>query len=132
MTATTDSPPAARRRPATFIILWVAARLPGFAIGMAGLGKFHASARWDRLFVSWGYPTWLSKVAGVIEVAGAVLMFIPRSSVYGAAILAVTMLCAFLTLVSHPAGQLGWGATPLVYCVWLSVIVVRSRRASRL
>ena len=124
MTATSDRPAATERRTAISIVLWVAARLPGFGIGIAGLAKFYASARWDRLFLSWGYPTWLSKVTGAIEVAGAILLFVPRTTGYGALILAVTMLAAFLTLVTHRGGLLGWGATPLTYFMWLCALVI--------
>jgi len=112
--------------------LWIAARLPGFGVGMAGLAKFYAAARWDRLFLSWGYPAWLSPIVGVVEVAGAILLFVPRTTLYGAVILAVTMLGAFLTLVTHRGGQLGWGMAPLTYFIWLSVLalVIRTRGTS--
>lgn len=112
-------------------LLWAIARLPGFAIGMAGLAKFYAAARWARLFVSWGYPAWLSKAVGVVELAAAILMFVPRTTLYGVVILAATMLAAFLTLVTHRGGLLGWGATPLSYFVWLGVLaIVTWRRAT--
>lgn len=128
MNASTEAAPAPSRRSVVSIILWVAARLPGFGVGMAGLAKFYAAARWEGLFASWGYPTWLSKMVGVIEVAGAVLIFIPRTTLHGAVILALTMLCAFLTLVTHPGGRLGWGAAPLVYFVWLGGLAMALAR----
>jgi uncharacterized membrane protein YphA (DoxX/SURF4 family) len=122
-------------RPWKAIMLWTAARLPGFAIGVAGLAKFYAAARWDRLFVSWGYPTWFSKVTGVIEIAGAVLLFVPSTSMYGAVILIATMLGALATLLTHRGGPFGAGSTPLTYAVWLSILVIvrwtRIRRSLR-
>src|SRR5262249_3247341 len=117
---TTTSAPIAptRLRRAASVLIWIVARLPGFGIGMAGLAKFYAAARWQRLFISWGYPAWFTVVVAVVEVSGAILIFVPRTTLLGAVILAVTMLGAFLTLVTHRGGQLGWGAAPLSYLVW--------------
>jgi putative oxidoreductase len=127
MMTTTERPAVRSRTKAA--ILWTLARLPGIPIGVAGMAKFYASARWDQLFASWGYPTWFSKVTGIIEVAGAVLLFVPRTSMYGLAILAATMLGALMTLLAHRGGRFGWGSTPLAYLVWFSVLaIVRARR----
>lgn len=129
----TSTEPAAPRSKAISLILWIAARLPAFGIGMAGLAKFYRSAFWEQLFVSWGYPTWLSKVVGIVEMMGAILAFVPRTTLYGIVILAITMAAAFLTLFTHQGGRLGWGLTPLTYFVWLCVLaIVRWRKRSPL
>jgi uncharacterized membrane protein YphA (DoxX/SURF4 family) len=106
--------------------LWIAARLPGLFVGISGLVKLTSPARWTRLFASWGYPDWWAYVTGVVEITGAILVFTPKTSRYGTLLLAVTMLAAFVTLWTHRGGTLGWGSTPLTYCIWLTIVTVVS------
>jgi uncharacterized membrane protein YphA (DoxX/SURF4 family) len=52
-------------------------------------------------FTRWGYPLWFMYLAGTIEVAGAVLLLVPRLSALAAAGLAAFMLGALATHVVH-------------------------------
>lgn len=52
-------------------------------------------------FTRWGYPLWFMYLAGAIEVAGAVLLLVPRLSALAAAGLAAFMLGAVATHVVH-------------------------------
>jgi putative oxidoreductase len=62
---------------------------------LAGLG-FEIEA-----FTRWGYPLWFMYLAGIVEVAGAVLLLVPRLSALAAAGLAAFMLGAIGTHVVH-------------------------------
>jgi putative oxidoreductase len=52
-------------------------------------------------FTRWGFPLWFMYLAGMIEVAGAVLLLVPRLSALAAAGLSAFMLGAIATHVVH-------------------------------
>ena len=52
-------------------------------------------------FARWGYPDWFRIFTGVLEVTAAVLVIIPRTSFYGAALIMATMIGAVLTHATH-------------------------------
>jgi len=109
-------------------LLWFVVRLPGVGIGVTGVAKFITAPRWQHWFGQWGYPEWFAYVAGVIEILGAILLFVPKTSRYGALLLSSTMLAAAVTLFTHPHTIFGRGSTPLVYCVWLAAVAIVSWR----
>jgi uncharacterized membrane protein YphA (DoxX/SURF4 family) len=110
------------RNRARTILLWVVTILISLGIGLAGLTKFTQPDHWQSLFAGWGYPRWFASVVGVLEVVGAIGLLIPRLAFYGAMLLMIVMMGALITLLSHRGGPLGWGATPTVYLVLLSLV----------
>jgi putative oxidoreductase len=110
------------------IFLWLASAVLALGIGLAGLTKFLQPHRWQDLFVSWGYPAWFASVVGIAEVMGAIGLLVPRVAFYAATLLAGIMTAAFLTLLSHPGGPLGRGATPAFYLVLLAAVVALRRK----
>ena len=108
---------------------WVLTMAIAVGIGVAGVTKFTQPERWRALFVGWGYPAWFSSVIGAAEVVGAVALFVPPVATYATGLLGVIMLGAFATLVTHPGGPLGWGATPAIYILLLALrYVLRVRK----
>ncbi|MDA1081724.1 MAG: DoxX family protein [Gemmatimonadetes bacterium] len=69
---------------------------------LAGLTKFLPEAGWDARFAAWGYATWFVAVIGTLEVVGAVGLWIPRVRQPAAIGLAVLMLGAIYTNLTHP------------------------------
>jgi uncharacterized membrane protein YphA (DoxX/SURF4 family) len=57
-----------------------------------GLAKFSAHSGWAAAFSHWGYPVWFRVTIGVLEVLAAILVLLPRSAPFGAAIIIVIML----------------------------------------
>ena len=112
----------ARPRRARTIAAWILTVLAALGIGLAGVAKFAQADNWQSLFAGWRYPSWMSPTIGVAEIAGAIILLIPRTAVYGAILLGVIMAGALITLLSHPGGKLGWGATPAVYLVVLALV----------
>lgn len=96
------------------VVLWIVSALVTVSIGVAGVGKLTGAGHWHDLFLEWGYPGWFVPIVGVFEVVGAVMLVIPRTARYGAALLAIVMASALITLLTHPGGPLGWGRTPLI------------------
>jgi uncharacterized membrane protein YphA (DoxX/SURF4 family) len=94
-----------------------------------GLPKLAGSNAWIRMFERWGYPDWLLLAVGTVEVAGAVLLLMPRTALYGAAALGAVMLGALYTHATEGA----WAqcAVPLVLlCLLAAVAGVRRRKAA--
>lgn len=110
------------------ILLWICTVLLALGLGLAGVTKFTSATRWHDLFVGWGYPAWFSPVTGIAEIAGAVALLVPRLAAYGALFLAAVMIGALVTLLTHPGGPMGWGATPTTYIVLLAIVGALRRR----
>lgn len=117
------------RARASTALLMLATVVVGLGIGIAGLMKFVRADDWRALFASWGYPTWFSTVVGCFEVLGAVALFVPRLALAGVGLLSLIMVSALVTLLMHPGGRLGWGATPTAYlCILAIIAMLRWRR----
>jgi uncharacterized membrane protein YphA (DoxX/SURF4 family) len=111
------------------ILLWTATLFPALVIGLSGVSKVVTTGEWNLLFASWGYPAWFTVAVGALEIAGALLMLVPRLAFYGGSTLAAIMLGAVVTLMMHPGSHLFRGrqapmrtATPLVYLLILLIV----------
>jgi putative oxidoreductase len=120
-----------RQSRAVTIGIWIGTILVSVGIGLTGASKFVQSDHWRALFTGWGYPSWMSTATGVVEVAGAVGLLVPRLAFYAAMLLLTVMFGALVTLIDHRGGPLGWGGTPLVYIVLLVGIAAARRSRSR-
>lgn len=107
-----------RLRP---IARWILTLAIALGIGVAGVTKFTQPEHWRVLFAGWGYPAWFASVIGAAEVGGAVALFVPPVATYATGLLGVIMLGAFVTLITHPGGPFGWGATPAIYILLLTL-----------
>ena len=79
------------------VVLWV---LQIAAAGMflnVGLLKLSGNAQLVGLFEAIGIGQWFRYLTGALEVAGAFLLLIPRTSGLGALLLAGVMVCAVAT-----------------------------------
>ena len=101
-------------------LLWLVVVLAALSLGEAGWGKFEHAEGWQHWFGRWGYPPWFAQVIGVVELGGAVLLLIPRTSSYAAATLIGVMLGAFYTVMTNET-DLGW-VDPLVNIALLSIV----------
>lgn len=97
----------------------------------AGIAKLTAQPMMIAEFTSFAYPLWFMTLTGVIEVVAAVLVVVPRTSQLGAGILALVMIGALVSHLTH--GQAAMIAPPVVL---LSLAVIefqlRGRRAPSL
>ncbi len=106
-------------RRAGTVLLWILTILMALGMGAAGVTKFLGDG-WIRLFEGWGYPGWFALVIGTLEVAGAVLLLVPRFAAYAASLLIFIMVGAVWTVTTNET-QLGVG-TPLLNLVALAII----------
>lgn len=93
------------------------------------LALFFLSAGFSKLvqpeiqmenFVRWGYPPWFVYFTGVIEVAGAGLLLVRRSRLFGVMMLGVTMVGAALT--HFQAGEMAAVPVPLVLLIFTGAL----------
>jgi putative oxidoreductase len=109
------------------IVTWTLQVLVGAMFLMVGTGKFREPV-WPGRFAHWGYPDGFHLVVGVLEVAGAVCLLVPRISAYGAALLMVVMTGAALTHLAH--GEMRQLSAPLVFLVLLALVAWLRRRSA--
>ncbi len=93
----------------------------------AGLTKILSPEPWVGRFAGWGYDPWFVPVVGALELAGLVLLWIPRATRYGIGLLGVIMLGAAVTHLLHPP-QVAV-LRPAVFLLVLSLLYLSTRRA---
>jgi putative oxidoreductase len=122
--AETTAATPARTQPgkAANIALWVVQMLLALAFIGAASGKLFSKPDMVGLYEVIGIGQWFRYVTGLLELTGAILIVIPRTKFFGAALLSMVMVGAVLThlfiLHSPPtapavlfllAGIVAWG-----------------------
>ena len=119
---TAATPTRTQPGKAANIALWVVQILLALAFIGAASGKLLGNPDMVGLYKTIGIGQWFRFVTGLLEVTGAILIVIPRTKFFGAALLAMIMVGAVLThlfiLHSAPtapavlfllAGIVAWG-----------------------
>ena len=86
-------------------LLRAALALVVFAAGVAVVTGFD---RMGHRFAVLGTPVWLRIVAGIVQIAAAVLLWVPGRVAYGAAL---TLAIGLAATAAH-AAALGWDSAP--------------------
>lgn len=112
------------------IVTWVLSVLLALAFLLSGVLKLMGNPIEVQAFQGFGYPLWFMTVTGLLEVAGAILVLVPRVAYIGAGLLTCVMVGAVFSHLTHgqaasmaPAAVLlvialvvgtlrGWGARP--------------------
>lgn len=94
------------------IASWILAVLLGLAFLASATGKLRAQQPYVDNFARWGFPPWFLTVTGLSELAGAILIVIPKTRVYGALLLVCVMIGAVLTHLTH--GEASFAPIPAV------------------
>lgn len=83
---------------------WILVGLLALGFSMAALGKLSGAA--VPMFEGWGYPPWFATLIGVLELAGAIGLLVPKTTRYAVLGLTVVMLGAASThLINDEVGQ---------------------------
>ena len=72
----------------------------------------------SRAFDQLNYPSWFMYVTAVVELAGGILVLLPRYAALGAALISCVMIGALLSLFTH--GMASDAPPPAVLLVWRS------------
>jgi putative oxidoreductase len=95
--------------------------LAGLAFGAAGLAKLFGVEMMVGTFDAIGVGQWFRYLTGAIEVASAILLFVPGKQAYGAGLLVCTMIGAVLAHLfilgpsAMPAAVLGVVSAIILY-----------------
>jgi uncharacterized membrane protein YphA (DoxX/SURF4 family) len=102
------------------IVSWILQVLAAAAFLGAGIPKLAGAAPMAQMFDTIGAGQWFRYVTGGIEVGSAVLLLVPGAAVYGALLLACTMVGAILThlFILHTSP-----ASPVILLVLVSAIL---------
>jgi putative oxidoreductase len=91
------APTRAAPRQGANIALWVLQALLALAFLGAASGKLLGKPEMVALFEAVGFGQWFRYVTGLMELTGALLIVVPRTKFFGAALLAIVMVGAVLT-----------------------------------
>jgi uncharacterized membrane protein YphA (DoxX/SURF4 family) len=97
------------------IVGWILSALLAALFLFAALGKLTAQPMVVSMFASFGYPRWFVTFVGVIEVIAALAILVPRTALWGAALMVVVMVGAIVTVAVH--GTVAQLAVPVVVLV---------------
>lgn len=109
------------------IAVWTASVLLAAMYLFAGGTKLAGLQMHVEHFAKWGYPDWFRLAVGATEVVGGVLLLVPGAAFYAAVVLAVEMIGAMLTHLTHQEAPNA--LVPLVLFLVLAFVAL-SRRAS--
>ena len=113
-------------KPVLKTSLWVILAI--LFLGAGGSKLLNPDAHAEN-FAHWGYPLWFLYVTGIIEVGGAIGLFIPAIRLHATLLLSVTMVGAFVTHLR--AGEMRALPVPLVL-LFLLVFLAWILRPSRI
>jgi uncharacterized membrane protein YphA (DoxX/SURF4 family) len=111
------------------VFAWMLALLLVVMFAHAGIVKFDPHGGWTRAFHNWGFPDWFLITVGVLEVAAALLLLVPRTARFGAAIIIVLMIGGIGTNLMHGGVRRTIGSViPLILA---SIVFALRRRPLR-
>jgi hypothetical protein len=102
---TPAAPTRAPQRKGANIALWVLQAFLALAFAGAASGKLLGKPEMVALFEAVGVGQWFRYVTGLMELTGGLLIVVPRTKFFGAALLSMVMVGAVLThlLILHNA-----------------------------
>jgi uncharacterized membrane protein YphA (DoxX/SURF4 family) len=112
------------------IITWILRLAVAAMFISIGRSKFDASSMWVKLFEQIGFGQWFRRLTGTLQIAGAILVLIPRTFVIGIALLACTMAGAAVIWVVR-LGAPGNAVIPIVVLVGLIGVGLHGARVDR-
>jgi len=105
-------------------ILRIAVAVVFFSVGSA---KFDEHSMWAKIFDRIGFGNWFRYFTGVVQIGGAALVLVPRTFLFGIAILACTMIGAAIIWIVR-LGNAGDAIIPLIVLAGLVLVAVHGRR----
>jgi len=110
---------------------WIVVWLTAVFFLQNGVQKVIGAQQMVAMFRELGYPDWMRIAVGLIEIAGAVLLVIPRFTLHASAGLAVLMIGAAVS--EWRAGELFEALLPFQWLLVFLIILyarIRIRRAA--
>ncbi len=82
-------------------IVWPIRVLLAAGFLLAGISKVTGNPAIFEMFQSWGYSAWFCYLIGGMELLGALLLVIPKTTYYASVVLFLIMIGALITHVIH-------------------------------
>ena len=105
------------------IVLWILQVLVALAFLGAGFGKLSGQPMMIEMFDKLGLGQWFRYLTGIIELGSAIMLFVPRITFVGAALLVCTMTGA----VAAHLFKLGGSPVPPLVLLTLSAVIAWGR-----
>ena len=115
---------ATREKKGKVIALWVLRVVVGLAFLAAGGSKLAGAPAMVAMFAKIGFGQWFRILTGLLEVAGAIGLFVPSFVVYAASILGVVMVGA----IGFQLTILGQSPVPPFVLLLLAILIVWLRK----
>lgn len=96
------------------ISVWSLRVVLGLIFAYVGVTKLTGIGNTPAYFAAIGWGQWLRYATGAVDLAGAVLLFVPRWTCYGAAMLACSVGLAALISATVLQGNPNWGGPIMV------------------
>jgi uncharacterized membrane protein len=108
------------------IVLWTLQILAAAAFLTAGSFKLAGNPMMVEVFDQIGIGQWFRYVTGMVEIIGGLAVLVPSVAAFGAALLAITMLCA----VGTHLFVIGGNPVPAIVLLVITAIIAWLRRDS--
>jgi putative oxidoreductase len=114
------------------IAIWALRVVLGVIFLGIGATKLAGTAQTVQYFAAIGWGQWFRYLTGLLDVVGSALLFVPRRTFYGAAVLACSVGTATLISISLLRGDPLWGGremtlVPLILTVLVVVLAWLTR-----
>jgi len=96
------------------IVVWVLRVVLGLLFLYVGTTKLAGTGNTMDYFAAIGWGQWFRYFTGVLDIAGVVLLFVPRRTFYGAIVLACSVGLGTLISATVLRGNPTWGAPIMV------------------
>lgn len=118
------------------IAIWILRIVLGLLFLYLGTTKLTGTGGTVEYFAAIGWGQWFRYLTGFLDIAGVVLLFVPRATCYGAIVLACSVGTATLISLTVLRGDPTWGgpimiAVPLVMTL-LAITLAWLTRPSRI
>ncbi len=96
------------------IAAWSLRVLLGLMFLLVGIGKLSGTGNTVEYFTAIGWGQWFRYLTGMFDIVGAGLLFVPRCTCYGAAVIAASAGLATVISLSVLRGDSTWGGSDMV------------------
>jgi uncharacterized membrane protein YphA (DoxX/SURF4 family) len=97
------------------ILLWTLRVFLGVIFLAVGISKLTGTGQTVDYFAAIGWGQWFRYATGILDIAGALLLFVPRWTFYGSLLLACSVGSAALISLTVLEGNAVWGRSEMVW-----------------
>lgn len=96
------------------ISIWILRLLLGLIFIFVAISKLTGTGNTVQYFAAIGWGQWFRYLTGFLDIAGTILLFVPRWTCYGAIVLACSVGTATFISLTILRGNAAWGGPIMV------------------